>query len=59
MLMPLERKRFCKLARITSKMEVFGGRKGGCGVFMMRNSSSMPIVMMEEVLSTLRASAVW
>jgi len=49
--MPPEWKKFCMLARMVSKMEDLSGRRGECGVFTMRNSSSMPIVIIEEVLS--------
>ncbi|CUS12997.1 unnamed protein product [Tuber aestivum] len=42
---------------MASRMGGLGGG-GDCGVFPMRNLSSMP-VMIEEVLSVWRASAVW
>ncbi|CAZ83352.1 unnamed protein product [Tuber melanosporum] len=59
MLIPPEWKRFCMLVRMASKMEGLGGRRGERGIFVMRNSSSMPTVIIEEVLSVWRAFAVW
>lgn len=48
--MPPAWKKFCKLAQMVSKMEDLGEKKIEWGVFAMMNSSSMPIVIIEEVL---------
>ncbi|PWW80741.1 hypothetical protein C7212DRAFT_160254 [Tuber magnatum] len=59
MLIPPEWKKFCRLVWMASRMGGLSGRRGEGGVFAMRNSSSMPIVIIEEVLSFWRAFAVW
>ncbi|PWW72882.1 hypothetical protein C7212DRAFT_30317, partial [Tuber magnatum] len=51
MLMPPEWKKPCMLAWMVSKIEDLNGRRGECRVFAMGDSSSMPIVIIEEVLS--------